>query len=300
MKNHSFHKISFVLLVAALLPLLASAQGKATISVSDITPIPDLVKRLTPAATLELNSIIESLNGKLGNQIQATRKFDVISRSDTAAVTKEQQFGASGNVDVNTAAQAGKISGVKYLLTADVDDFQDYFEKATFEGTGDTATKRIFRFSITARIVDATTEKVLASVAIETGNDQFKQIEQEHNYSVKNGELSDEMMQAISTDMAKKIAVRVADVLAPIKVLIKNDKEITINRGDGAGVAVGDTFNVFALGQELIDPDTKESLGRQEVKVGQVKITEVDPTFSKAEVLEDTGIDTGAILRKPQ
>jgi hypothetical protein len=54
------------------------------------------------------------------------------------------------------------------------------------------------------------------------------------------------------------------------------------------------------LGQELIDPDTKESLGREEVKVGRVKITQVNPKTSQAQILEDTGIDTGAILRKPQ
>ena len=95
--------------------------------------------------------------------------------------------------------------------------------------------------------------------------------------------------------MAEKIANHVVDVLFPIKVLIKNDSGVTINRGDGGGVAVGDTFNVFALGKALIDPDTGEKLGNEEVKVGQVKITEVDPTVSKAQILQDTGIDTGAI-----
>ena len=89
-------------------------------------------------------------------------------------------------------------------------------------------------------------------------------------------------------------------MIFPAKVLLKRDKEITINRGEGGGVAVGDTFNVFALGEELIDPDTKESLGREEVKVGKVKITQVNPKTSTAEILEDTGIDKGAILRKPQ
>ena len=49
-----------------------------------------------------------------------------------------------------------------------------------------------------------------------------------------------------------------------------------------------------------IDPDTKESLGREEVKVGKVKVTQVNPKTSQAEILEDTGIDAGAILRKPQ
>ena len=63
-------------------------------------------------------------------------------------------------------------------------------------------------------------------------------------------------------------------------------------------MTVGDTFNAFALGQELIDPDTKESLGREEVKVGTVKITQVNPKTSMADILDDTGIDKGAILRK--
>ena len=63
-------------------------------------------------------------------------------------------------------------------------------------------------------------------------------------------------------------------------------------------MAAGDTFNAFALGQELIDPDTKESLGREELKVGKVKITQVNPKTSTAEILDDTGIDKGTILRK--
>jgi len=83
-------------------------------------------------------------------------------------------------------------------------------------------------------------------------------------------------------------------------VLIKRDKEVTINRGEGGGVAVGETFNAYALGEELIDPDTKESLGREEVKVGKVKITQVNPKTSIGEILDDTGIDKGAVLRKPQ
>jgi hypothetical protein len=54
------------------------------------------------------------------------------------------------------------------------------------------------------------------------------------------------MMVAVSRDMAQKIANRIADVIFPAKVLLKRDKEVTINRGEGGGVAVGDTFNVFA------------------------------------------------------
>ena len=81
-------------------------------------------------------------------------------------------------------------------------------------------------------------------------------------------------------------------------MLSKRDKQITINRGDGTDIAVGQIWNVFAVGEELIDPDTKESLGREEILVGKVKITSVLPKTSTAEIIEDLGIDKVAVLRK--
>jgi curli biogenesis system outer membrane secretion channel CsgG len=301
MKNSFFRNLCFGLLSAALLPALASAQeGKATLAVSSIKPTPSLAASVKPDKKLEMGRIIESLDSQLIDRINATRKFDVVGRSDLNDVLKEQELGASGNVDAKTAAQAGKLTGAKYLLVTTVDDYQDYVEKATFEGTGRAATKRVFRLSVVGKVYDASTGKLLESVNFQTGNDAFKQIQEERSYTVKDGELSDEMMVAVSRDMAQKIANRIADVIFPAKVLLKRDKEVTINRGEGGGVAVGDTFNVYALGEELIDPDTKESLGREEAKVGRVKITQVNPKTSTAEILDDTGIDKGALLRKPQ
>jgi curli biogenesis system outer membrane secretion channel CsgG len=301
MNLQSLRNIGLGILSLVLVPAIVSAQeGKATLAVSSIKPTPSLAASVKPDKKTEMGRIIESLDSQLIDRINATRKFDVVGRSDLSDVLKEQDLGASGNVDAKTAAKAGKLTGAKYLLVTTVDDFQDYVEKATFEGTGRAATKRVFRLSVVGKVYDASTGKLLESVNFQTGNDAFKQIQEERNYSVKDGELSDEMMVAVSRNLAEKIANRVADVIFPAKVLIKRDKEITINRGEGGGVAVGDTFNVFALGEELIDPDTKESLGREEAKVGKVKITQVNPKTSTAEVLEDTGIDKGAILRKPQ
>jgi hypothetical protein len=57
-------------------------------------------------------------------------------------------------------------------------------------------------------------------------------------------------------------------------------------------------LRVFAVGKELIDPDTQEVLGKEEVEIGKVRITDVLPKFSKASILEDRGIAEGAILRK--
>lgn len=319
MKQLFARHLFFAALGVSLIALPAAAQEKATLAVAAIKATPSLADSLKPSQvdmsvenadghrkaesiTLdpkkELGRIIESLDSQLIDRINATRKFDIVGRSDLAEVIKEQDLGASGNVDAKTAAKTGKLTGAKYLLVATVDDFQDYFERAVFEGSGRTATKRVFRFSVVAKIYDSTTGKLLETANFQTGNDRFKQIQQERNYSVNNGLLSDEMMVGISRDMAEKIANRIADVIFPAKILVKRDSTVTINRGEGGGVAVGDIFNAFALGEEMIDPDTKESLGREEVKVGKVKISQVNPKTSLADVLEDTGIDKGAVLRK--
>jgi curli biogenesis system outer membrane secretion channel CsgG len=300
MKINSFRKICLSLFAAALLPALASAQdGKATLAVSSIKATPSLDASVKPDKKLEMGRIIESLNSQLIDRINATRKFDVVGRSDLNDILKEQDLGASGNADAKTAAKAGKLTGATFLLVTTVDDFQDYVETATFAGTGRSATKRVFRLSVVGKLYDSSTGKLIESANLQTGNDAFKDISENRSYSTKDGNLTDEMMVAVARDMAQKIANHFADVIFPIKVLIRRDKEVTLNRGEGGGVAVGDTFNAYALGQELVDPDTKESLGREEVKVGTVKITQVNPKTSTADILDDAGIDKGAILRKP-
>lgn len=300
MKKTSFCKIALALLAAALLPALGSAQEKSTIAISSIKPTPSLEASVKPDKKLELGRIIESLDSQLIDRVNATRKFDVVGRSDLNDVIKEQDLGASGNVDNKTAAKAGKLTGAKYLLVTTVDDFQDNVETATFAGTDRSATKRIFRLSVVAKVYDSSTGKLMESANFQTGNDAFKDISENRSYSVKDGNLTDEMMVAVARNLAQKIANRVADVIFPAKVIARREKEVTINRGEGGGVALGDTFNVYALGAELIDPDTKESLGREEAKVGKVKITQVNPKTSIAEILDDLGIDKGAVLRKAQ
>ena len=301
MKNIPFRKICFSLLIVALLPALASAQdGKATIAVSSIKPTPSLDASVKPDKKLEMGRIIESINSQLIDRINATRKFDVVGRSDLGDIFQEQALDTSTNVASNTVAQAGKLLGAKFLLITTVDDFQDYVETATFEGTGRSATKRVFRLSVVGKLYDSSTGKLIESANLQTGNDAFKDISENRSYSVNDGNLTDEMMVAVARDMAEKIANHFADVIFPAKILVKRDKQVTVNRGEGGGVAVGDTFNVYALGAELIDPDTKESLGREEVKVGTVKISQVNPKTSLADILDDTGIDAGTVLRKAQ
>lgn len=56
----------------------------------------------------------------------------------------------------------------------------------------------------------------------------------------------------------------------PAKVaMVRDSSTVVINRGSGDNVKKGDNFLIYALGEEIIDPDTKESLGRLEIIRGK-------------------------------
>ncbi len=298
MKTQTIRKISFLSFALILFIQASLWAQKETIGVTDVKPTQAILQNVDRAGKrISLDRVLQSMNGQLIDRMNATRKFQVVARNDLDAILKEQDFASSGNVAPNdkSAAQQFKIAGVKYLVVTTVDDFQDYNEVATFQGTGRSATKRVIRLSCIGKIYDSTTGKLLESTNFQISN---KDVSENKTYSVRDGNLNEDLLVAIAREMSGKIANRVADVIFPPKVLSKRGKQITINRGDGTDIAVGQIWNVFALGEELIDPDTGESLGREEILIGKVKIIGVLPKTSTAEIIEDLGIDKEAVLRK--
>jgi hypothetical protein len=116
----------------------------------------------------------------------------------------------------------------------------------------------------------------------------------------KTGDAKDELLHELTMKTAQQAAQHVTDWVFPAKIIARTDKTVTINRGQGSAVAVGQTWDVFALGDEMKDPDTGASLGREEIAAGKVKITSVQPLFSKGEVVEDMGVDKGQVVRLHQ
>jgi len=294
-------KIAFIALFALFAQILTAqtpaAAEKATIAVSAIEPLPALYKKVeATGAANTFQRVLQSMDSDLISALQTTRKFEVVGRSDLAAILKEQDFAQSGNVDAadKNAAIAGKIKGAKYILIVTVTDFQDYVEVARFDTLGKSAEKRIIRFGAVGKVYDSKTGSLIESTNFTVDN---MDIAERFSYITKNGNLNDELVAEISRIMAGKIAAKISDMVFPVRVLSKRGTTVTINRGEGSGVQLGQEFEVFALGGALIDPDTGENLGNEEVLIGKIKVTRIMPKFSQADVLSDSGIETGSVAR---
>jgi len=75
-----------------------------------------------------------------------------------------------------------------------------------------------------------------------------------------------------------KVAATVAHVIDEYKVVI--------NRGSDQGVKVGDTYLIYAIGPDLIDPETNESLGPLEVVRGRAVVRHVQEKVSTLETID--------------
>lgn len=291
---------SQIALTAILLLLASPVMGaKKTIGIGAVEVTPAMLQSSNAdGSRAVLNRITQSMDGQLIDKIHNTRKFDVFSRSDLDKVLKEQEFANSGNVDVSdpNAAEAFKLGGIQYTLTTSISDFQDYKETAYFEGLGETVSKRNIRLGAVAKIYDTTTGKLLetANFQIDTGGHE----EKSKFVTRSSGSESDRFILELATEMADRVANRVVDVLYPARVLAVTGDQITINRGDGTGIEVGQTWSVYALGEKLVDPDTGEVLGQEEVSIGSVEIKRVNPKVSIGEATENLGIQPLQVIRK--
>ena len=234
---------------------------------------------------LSLQRVAEAIDGQVIDSLNGTRKFEVVARSDSDALLEEA--GATG--------QNFQLGEADYLIVPSIDDFQDFVETATFGGIGKVVQKRKIRLGMVARIYDLKNGNKL----VESANFQLdnKDIEQLMNQSVREGSFSDALLRKIAEEMGSKTANRVVDVIYPAKVIALTGSQATINRGDGTGIVKGQMWDVFALGEEMIDPDTGESLGGNEVKVGSLRIDRVTPKFSSGTLTENFGVIKGSVVR---
>lgn len=75
---------------------------------------------------------------------------------------------------------------------------------------------------------------------------------------------------------------------------VLNDREVAINRGSTDGVELGMKFAILSDDSpEIIDPDTKESLGRIENRKVRVRVASVYERMAVAETFDTRRVNIG-------
>lgn len=280
-----FAALAATLVTASALVAQDAPAGKKKLAVTKITANPAVAQRMSAqGVTLSLQSILQGLEAQVHDRLLNTRRFEMIERADADALATEAA--ASG--------QTFSFNGADYILTIRVDGFNDRSETRRLQSLGKTIMGRAIEISAVAKITEVATQRAISSANMFVKKYDSENRSENTVHAV--GEQTDALMMDAVRELAQKIAGRTTDAIFPARIIGKRDRVVTINRNDQSGIAVGQTWEVYALGEELVDPDTGDKT-REEVLVGKVKVTRVTPQNSQAEILEDTGIDRGAIVR---
>lgn len=258
-------------------PLAIAQSKKATIAVAPF----DLHQgvRAKPNVHIETDTLTQKFVGSLVR----TRKFDVVERSKIDTLLEEMKLGQSGLMDPTRAAQMGKALGADYFVLGEITIFEYTAKRIQAPHGQQWALDEELRLHIDMRIVNTNTTKVTAA---ETGTAVYKGRTKTRAKPELNNPPSKVALDQIQRDVVAALVIKVINAVYPVKIIgVNANGVVSINRGEGGGIAVGEEFDVFTEGEELVDPDTGEVLGSEETKIGRIRVEQILAKFSKCSIV---------------
>lgn len=225
-------------------------------------------------------------------------KYSVIEREKIEKVMKEQQLGASGIINAQTAAKIGQVLGIQYIVTGSITEFGIKESKLGvgnlggvfgFGGGVDTKTNTA-KVVCDIRMIDTSTGEILKA---EKGEGEESSTGVSVDLSVapsvdfgKDGFDETVIGKAVrkSVDNVARPLIEMAERFPWSAKIIKIDgKNLWLNSGKADEEKEGRNFSIFKKGEDLTDPETGLSLGSSDTKIGTGRIIKVDEKFSIAE-----------------
>ena len=250
----------------------------------------------------------EGMADMLITALVKTGNYQVYERTEINNILEEQKLGMTGAVTQESAAKVGQLIGVELAIMGAVTEFG-----WSQSGTGGAAKKfgigigiksTAATVAVDVRFVNTTTGEIVTAESVRKEESKKGLAIDTDKFSFENQQKFDESLVGKATRDAIDSIVEMVDKTAP-KIpwqakIIKGDGPIFINAGSITGVQVGDEFNVYRQGEELIDPDTGISLGAVESKIGRIRVVNNSIGGGKAsqcEAVSGSGFERNDIVK---
>lgn len=232
----------------------------------------------------DANDAARLLTQALVDKVTSTRRFSVIDR-EFVAVTQQE---ASLRVDnpltpMTTLMELANRLVAEYMIVGQLESLSVQKSSTYVEAIERSVTQTTATVTIAFRVIDV-------------GSDQVKYAGTEV-FTFRDAEVpSTGGLVAVGTRVldlaADRIVEAMIDAIYPLLVVSVDGDVATINQG-GDTVKVGSTYEVYRYGEKIIDPYSRESLGRSEKLVGVLTVERVNPKASLGR-LSATKEDLGA------
>jgi curli biogenesis system outer membrane secretion channel CsgG len=246
---------------------------------------------------------------QLTDALMQSGQFTVMERQTLGDVVSEQDLANSGRVQKSQSAQTGKLVSAQILVKGTVTEFEQNSSGSAngigFGGFKVGNNRAEAHVGLIIRLIDTTTGEVLASQRVEgkaaSGGVQFGM----NTGGVQFGTAGfsktplGKAVQETIDNAVNVIATKLKTVPFQARIIkVNNDSELLISGGEKTGIAEGDVFTIYSVGESLVDPTTGEQLGSELDKKGTVKVVKVEEKYAKAKADGSlAGIKAGDIVR---
>lgn len=228
--------------------------------------------------------MVKLMSKKLTSLLTETNRFSILDREHIQAFAFEQNILLSDVVSVEEKAKLSEIMGCDYMLVGTIRraNIKKWTESSKAIGRKINEYEGDFVFEY--RIIAAATSQIWISdeIVLSLDNNQVKNLSKKWRPERLDLE---EMRDNLVTMAAKEIVNGIVDSLFPVKIVkIDTNGKVVLNQG-GKRFAKGQIFDVLGKGDILINPDTGEKIGTEEIRIGQIKVVKVTNAITYAEVI---------------
>jgi curli biogenesis system outer membrane secretion channel CsgG len=233
-------------------------------------------------------------------------KYIVFERKDIQKILNEQKLGQSGLVNPRSAAQVGKLLGVKLAIMGVITEFSHSTEKTggkiKWLDVGVSTQKATV--AIEVRFVNTTTGEIIAAENVRRVKSKSGLKLSAPEFGIKDRDGFDNSLIGKATrEAVDSIVSMIENQMQQLpwqgKIIKVSGNTVYIKPGSDAGVKIGDTFAIYTRGEELIDPDTGISLGSEEEQVGSIQIKSIvaNGKAAKGIIVNGSDFKIGNIVR---
>ena len=227
------------------------------------------------------------LSQALTTDITQSRRFAVIDKTYTKDIAQELNIINSKKTSRLQKVKLGQRLGADYILVGNIQNISVDTKTTHNQLLGSSTSINKANFIVDYRIIVVATSQIKYSDTI------VLEINLDSTLS------KDVILQKMIRNMSNNISTKLLNIIYPIKVIDALPQQIILNQG-GSLIHKNDIYTVYKLGKKIYDPYTKEPLGYEERKIGQIKIVQVNPKNSYAKVINGNNyfIKKGYICRK--
>ena len=211
-------------------------------------------------------------------------KFTVVEQTRKNEIKDQMDNELDGDYAESDLIQRGELKSAKYTAFGTITRFEtDTAQKSggVFGGSEQVTMK----ITLDLRLVDNTSGTIVGSDQVTgriiTGSSQagllgFGTSSENHG-----------AIAALLDNLSRNVVAKIVTTIWPIKLIAVNadEKVVMINAGE-ATVQPGQRLIVYGQGNQVVDPETGEVLGSEEMTAGEVEVFETQVKFSKCKIIK--------------